>query len=149
MRKIVLIFSVLILAGLFACDNGSKNKIPADVVSNPNSATGKESKDLPAIVFERDIYDFGKLIDGETAVYNFKFKNTGTADLLISQVNSSCGCTVPKFPKEPIPPGGEGYIKVSFDSSGRTGVQNKAVTVVSNCQPNQTVIRIKAMVLKP
>ena len=137
---------MLLAAG---CGNSTKDRIPADVVTNPNSASGDQENLLPVIEFEKDIHDFGKLIAGEKAVYTFKFKNTGKSDLVISQVHSSCGCTVPRYPKEPIKPGGEGQIKVTFDSSGRKGVQNKTITVVSNCQPNSAVVRIKAQVITP
>ena len=95
------------------------------------------------------IHDFGKVIQGEKVSFGFKFKNTGNADLVIAQVNSSCGCTVPKFPKTPVKPGDESVITVMFDSQDRKGVQNKTITVASNCQPSNSVIRIKAMVIVP
>ncbi len=136
----------LILSG---CGNDRKGNIPTDVVTNPNSASGSEDNALPAIEFDRDLHDFGKLIAGEKAVYTFRFRNTGKSDLVISQVKSSCGCTVPQFTRDPVEPGGEGQIKVTFDSSGRSGIQNKAVTVVHNGQPNSTIVRIKAQVISP
>jgi hypothetical protein len=137
---------LLILAG---CGNERKRNIPADVINNPNSASGTRENVLPVIEFEKDLHDFGKLIAGEKAVFTFKFKNAGKSDLVISQVKSSCGCTVPKFTKDPIEPGGEGQIKVTFDSSGRSGIQNKAITVVYNGQPNSAIVRIKAQVISP
>lgn len=143
---IVLVILVLLTAG---CSNDRKDKLSTDVITNPNTASGNPENDLPVIEFEKDIHDFGKLIEGEKAVYSFKFRNTGKTDLVISQVNSSCGCTVPRFPKEPVKPGEEGQIRVTFDSSGRKGVQNKAITIITNCQPNSTVIRIKAQVISP
>ena len=143
-----ILFSVAIILGS-SCNNQDKRNLSTDVVNNPNTASGNEESNLPNIEFEREIFDFGKLIQGEKATYDFKFKNTGTTDLLISQVHSSCGCTVPDFPREPIKPGNSETIKVTFDSSGRKGVQNKTITVVSNCQPNRNVIRIKAMVIEP
>ncbi|MFU8842758.1 MAG: DUF1573 domain-containing protein [Bacteroidales bacterium] len=133
---------------MFSCSQDS-GRIPTDVVNNPQSASGDQSALLPVIAFEKDHHDFGRLIQGEKVTIGFKFRNTGKADLVISQVNSGCGCTVPNFPKEPIKPGESGFIQVSFDSAGRRGVQNQAVTVVSNCQPNQTILRIKAMIITP
>ena len=144
LRYIVIAF----VAILSACGSDS-GKIPADVVNNPVSAKGNSENDLPVIAFDKQEHDFGKLIQGEKVTYNFKFKNTGKTDLLISQVHSSCGCTVPDFPEEPIEPGKSGMIKVTFDSEGRSGIQNKAVTIVSNCQPNQTILKIKAKVINP
>ena len=131
-----------------ACNNKPGN-LSTDVVTNPNTASGVVKDNLPVIEFEKEIHDFGKVIQGEKVSYGFKFKNTGKSDLVISQVNTSCGCTVPKFSKEPIKPGEERVITVKFDSKGRKGIQNKSITVLSNCQPSTTVIRVKAMVIAP
>lgn len=146
-RKYYLL-GLLILVVVSACNNKPGN-LSTDVVKNPNTASGEVKDNLPVIEFEKEIHDFGKVIQGEKVSFGFKFKNTGKSDLIIAQVNTSCGCTVPKFPKEPIKPGEEKAIKVSFDSKGRKGIQNKTVTVVSNCQPSSTVVRIKAMVIAP
>ncbi|GAB4312451.1 MAG: DUF1573 domain-containing protein [Bacteroidales bacterium] len=127
-------------------DNG---KIPADVVKNPISADQSDQTVLPQMVFEREMYDFGKLVEGEVVTYSFKFTNKGGSDLLISQVHTSCGCTATEYPEEPIPPGKSGKIKVTFDSSGRIGVQRKRITAVTNGQPNETSVYIKAQVIKP
>lgn len=141
-----LLVLIILLSG---CANDRKDKLSTDVITNPNSASGEVENTLPVIAFEKDVHDFGKLIAGEKAVYTFKFKNSGKSDLVISQVKSSCGCTVPKYPREPIEPGGEGEIRVTFDSSGRKGMQNKAITIITNCQPNSTMVRIKAQVISP
>lgn len=138
---------VMILLMMVSCSD-NKNNLSTDVVKNPNTASGEANlEDLPVIEFEKDFYDFGKVVQGEIVTFGFKFKNTGKSDLIISQVNTTCGCTVPEFPKTPIKPGEEKYIKVKFDSSGRKGVQNKSATVVTNCQPSSTVIRIRAQVI--
>jgi hypothetical protein len=142
-------YLILAVLALWGCNSGGRDGLSTDVINNPNSASGKSDGSLPIIEFEKDIYDFGKVIQGEIVTYGFKFKNTGNADLVISQVKTSCGCTVPKFPKEAIKPGEEKVLSVTFNSEGRNGVQNKTVTVVSNCQPNTNIIRIKAQVLIP
>ena len=149
MKKFVFIIPGILLILLSACGNERKGNLSTDVVTNPHSASGDQENNLPVIEFEKEIHDFGKLIAGEKAVFTFKFKNTGNSDLVISQVKSSCGCTVPRYPKEAIEPGEGGTIKVTFDSSGRKGLQNKGITIVSNCQPNSTIIRIKAQVISP
>jgi hypothetical protein len=142
----ILCFSVVLL--LSSCSQNS-GRIPTDVVTNPKSATGDADNSLPVIAFEKDYHDFGRLVNGEKVTIGFKFRNNGKSDLVISQVKTGCGCTVPKFPREPIKPGEGGLIQVSFDSTGRNGIQNQTVTVVSNCQPNQTILRIKAMIITP
>lgn len=77
-------------------------------------------------------YSFRKIKEGEVVRHAFHFKNVGSAPLLISKAEASCGCTVPSFPKEPIPPGGEGDITIQFDSHNRKGHQIKNVLIHSN-----------------
>ena len=140
----------LVVAG---CRSGGQNghvTLPADLVNNPNTASGSADKgSLPVIHFEDTEHDFGRIIEGETVSFSFNFTNTGKSDLLIAEVSSSCGCTVPTYPKEPIRPGESGVIKVAFNSNGRRGYQSKSVVVASNTQPNTTVISIRAQVVNP
>lgn len=149
-RNILILFIIASIG--FACNsNGSKSgNIPADVVNNPKTASGNaDSKGVPRISFEQNLHDFGRVIEGEKITYAFKFSNSGSADLLITDVKSSCGCTVPEFTKEPLKPGEGGTIKVTFDSSNRKGFQNKTITVISNTIPSTTELKIKAMVIVP
>ena len=137
---------------LFSCNssNSADGRLPSGIVNNPNTASGDESdKKFAVISFITDEHDFGKVIQGEKVTYTFKFENTGTADLIITDVTANCGCTTPGFTNDPVKPGGTGLIKVTFDSNNRRGFQNKAVTVVSNTQPNSKVLKIKAMVIVP
>ena len=90
--------------------------------------------------FEKDLHDFGQLIDGEKVSYSFKFTNSGNAPLIISNAKGSCGCTVPNWPKDPISPGETGTIDVTFNSSGRIGKQNKAITLTANTNPSRKVL---------
>lgn len=101
---------------------------------------------VPEITFDTLFYDFGNLIEGEKGAYTFKFKNTGSADLLIIDVYSTCGCTVPSFSNEPVAPGEEGKIDVLFDSANRSGVQNKTITVKINTPESEKSLWIKANV---
>ncbi len=101
---------------------------------------------LPVFAFEKTEHDFGTIKEGEKVSYTFKFKNTGEAPLIISKVQPSCGCTAPEWSKEPVPVGGEGYVKVEFDSNGKPNIQQKSVTVTANTWPQVTVLRFKAMV---
>ncbi len=94
--------------------------------------------------FNEETFDFGNLTAGEKATHTFKFKNTGKEPLVISNAKGSCGCTVPKWPKEPIPPGGSGEIDVTFDSKGKKGKQTKNVTITANTDPVNTIIKISA-----
>ncbi|MGE5383399.1 MAG: DUF1573 domain-containing protein [Omnitrophica WOR_2 bacterium] len=135
----------------YSCKNRTTNDdlLPSDIVKNPNSASGKTDTDLAAIEFEKDFYDFGRIIQGEKVSYSFNFKNTGKEDLIISRVTTSCGCTVGDFPRVPIKPGESGKVEVKFDSENRRGFQNKTITVLSNAQPSVTLLHIKAQVVLP
>ena len=119
------------------------NAINPDVMNNPASATGtKDKTKVPVLEFEEESHDFGKMTEGEKLQYAFKFKNVGTGDLVIRSANGSCGCTVPEWPKEAIPPGGKGVINITFDSAGKTGMQHKTITIISNTVPNTKVLNI-------
>ena len=98
------------------------------------------------VEFEKDVHDFGTMKQYGDASTEFKFTNTGTAPLIISNAKGSCGCTVPSWPKEPIMPGETAVIKVKYDSK-RVGPINKSVTISSNATNEPTkVIRIKGMI---
>ncbi|MBA3828554.1 MAG: DUF1573 domain-containing protein [Taibaiella sp.] len=81
---------------------------------------------------EGDIYNFGTIKMGITAVHEFEFTNTGTLPLLISDCMASCGCTTPEWPKEPILPGKIGKIKVTFHTQGHPGEFTKNIFITSN-----------------
>lgn len=131
------------------CDFEGNKKLPADVVRNPNSAEGKKKEKMPEITFDKTEHDFGSVISGEVVSYSFKFENTGNAVLIISNVSTSCGCTVTDYPQEPIKPGEEKYLEVTFDSNHRSGYQSKTITVGTNAQPSTKSLRIKAKVTRP
>ena len=97
----------------------------------------------PEISFEKEVHDFGKMKQHGDASTEFKFTNTGTEPLIISNSRGSCGCTVPEWPREPIAPGQSSAIKVKYDSK-RVGPINKSVTISSNAVNSPSkVIRIK------
>ncbi|MCS6790048.1 MAG: DUF1573 domain-containing protein [Bacteroidia bacterium] len=99
------------------------------------------------IEFDKMEHDFGRIREGEKASYRFKVRNPGNVPLQITDVKPSCGCTVPSWTKEPIPPGGEGYVEVVFDSQGRVGEQMKTVTVMANTEPPSHILRFRGTVV--
>ena len=99
----------------------------------------------PAMVFEKEVHDFGTFKQGGDGTYLFKFKNTGKEPLIISNAQGSCGCTVPSWPKEPILPGKSGEIKVTYDTK-RIGGFTKTVTLTSNSATPSKVLTIKGNV---
>lgn len=94
-------------------------------------------------------YDFGTINQGEKVTHVFKFVNEGSAPLVISKINTPCGCTSPSWSKEPIAPGKEGTITVSFNSAGKVGNQIKSLSVIYNGEMSPTMFTIKANVKPP
>lgn len=137
---------MLLFVGCHAGSN-QNGDIDVDLINVPATASGNdESASMPAIVFDKDLHDFGRITEGESISYSFHFRNTGKSDLVISNCSASCGCTVADYPKGRIAPGAEGYVTVSFNSRGKVGQQYQEVTVVSNAQPSRSVIKITAQV---
>lgn len=93
--------------------------------------------------------DFGTVKQDTENKHVFKFKNTGTEPLLITNAQGSCGCTVPEYPKEPIAPGATGEIKVVYSPGKQSGMQTKNVTITANTEPSTTMLTIKANVVTP
>lgn len=125
-----------------------KPTLSTELVSNSNTAQTKSNpKNGPQFSFESELHDFGQLVDGEKVSYSFKFTNSGDEPLIISNAKGSCGCTVPNWPKDPIQPGESGTIDVTFNSSGRSGKQKKAITLTANTNPSRKVINITSEVI--
>lgn len=145
-------FSIALLVcltmAMFSCQHGGDKQLSGDLVTNPKSAQSPSDK-KPVITFDKNEFDFGKILQGEVVSYTFHFTNTGNAPLLITNVEKSCGCTASDYPREPIPPGESGDIKITYDSKGHHGFQSKVLIVKSNTMPAQTAIRIKAEVRTP
>lgn len=136
---------------LTSCGNGnaSDKGISTNDVSNTATSNGSSNEALPEIVFEEEEHDFGRITQGEKVSFAFKFKNTGKSNLIIASAVGSCGCTVPEYPKEPILPGQEAKINVVFSSEGKSGLQEKSITVVTNCEPSTKIIKIKTNIIVP
>ena len=96
----------------------------------------------PAITFEEVKYDFGSVAQGGIVDHTFKFKNTGNAPLVISNIGVSCGCTTPEWTKAPVMPGKTGSITAHFNSTGKIGMQNKVLTIESNAAAGSTTVAL-------
>lgn len=120
-----------------------------DITVSSDELTTQEviSEGGPVIEFSNNVWDFGNIQQGESVDYVFQFINTGSEPLIISNAKGSCGCTVPEWPKEAIPPNGMGEIAVQFNSGEKKGRQNKTVTLTTNCTPNQTTLRVVGNIL--
>lgn len=136
MKKLSIV--IYILFCLQANTNAQETSTP--VITNPNGAK---------IKFVIEVIDYGTIKQGENGKRQFKFTNTGKEPLIINNVNSSCVCLVPGWPKEPIKPGASEIITGQYDTS-RMGRFEKTLTVYSNDQTRPTIVlRIKGNVLPP
>ena len=116
---------------------------PVTTAAQPDQ---KPDGPLPAFQFDQIEHDFGTIKQGDVVEHVFSFTNNGEAPLIIQSAVGSCGCTVPTYTREPIPPGESGEMTVVFDSKGKVNLQNKTVTITANTWPKKTTLRIKAMV---
>ena len=108
-----------------------------------------ENLNAPEISFENTVHDFGTIFQNSEAVYDFRFTNTGKEPLILSKPQSSCGCTVPTWPQEPILPGKSEVIKVTY-ATHNIGPINKTVTVTSNAKTSRIILSIKGnVIVKP
>ena len=128
--------------GVRPVESSASGNIPGTNVTAAAAPSGPAT----TIKYDEDSFDFGVTDEGEVVKHEFKFKNSGNEPLLISNCKGSCGCTVPTWPKEPIPPGGTAAIHVEFNSKGKPGNQSKRITVTANTVPTETFLEIKGTV---
>ncbi len=146
MRKIIAFtFGMLALTAMTSCKDKASNKVQeANVADAANR--DEAAKNLPVMTFDQTEHDFGTIEQGTPQETVFSFKNTGNAPLIITDAKSTCGCTVPTYPKNtPIAPGETGELTVKFNGSGQNQV-TKTVTVTANTEKGQELLRIKAFV---
>ena len=165
--RLLAIFSFVAVFAFSACNNeGAKDTAESTTPEQPtlslsgnpgtaaNPAATPETPAGPTTVmtFENTTYNFGTIMEGDIAEHRYTFTNTGNEPLIISNAKGSCGCTVPEWPKQPIPVGGTGEILVRFDSKNKGKVggnpQTKTVTVTANTDPADTRLYIKGTVNK-
>ena len=125
--------------------------ITTEVLDEPASGYAEgDTADLPHMAFDSMALNFGRIAQGAQVERTFRFTNDGGSTLIITDVRSTCGCTVGKdWPKEPVAPGQGGTITVRFDSEGRGGLIDKAVTVTANTRPPTQVLRLIGEVVAP
>ena len=161
--KVLSLVAVAAALSMTSCKDDGDTTAAAPASVTPQSTTtpaptGDAASTVPvgpltSIAFEESEHNFGEITEGDKVTYMFKFKNTGDEPLVISKAQGSCGCTVPDWPREPIPVGGEGEIKVQYDSRGKGQpegrAENKRVTITANTDPVNTYLYIKGKVFKP
>ena len=137
------------LEGKVAELEGKGGTVPnAPVINNASTPVVEEKPTgpTPEFKFTQTAHDFGNINEGDVVEHTFSFTNAGQAPLIISSATGSCGCTIPQWPKEPIPVGGQGEILVQFNSKNKPNAQSKTVTITANTYPKITKLNIKAFV---
>ena len=115
----------------------------ADIIRNPITlGDDVDTINVAKIVFDEMKFGFGTVNEGDIVEHVFKFKNKGKVPLIISDARSTCGCTVPKWPKDPIEPGSNGVISVKFDTKSKPNKQSKPITIRANTYPRETVLHL-------
>ncbi len=161
MKNLILGLLVLCL-GFTACNSGGAGEEkPAEEVTTDatlpnanevrdavNEAIPDDTINVAKMVFTEETFDYGTVDAGEVVEHSFKFKNEGVAPLTITKAKSTCGCTVPDYPKEPIAPGATGEIKVRFNTKGKSGRNRKPVNITANTWPTTTTVYIDGSVNK-
>jgi Protein of unknown function (DUF1573) len=144
--KRVYILTVLGLIFLSSCKEDVASKIKQDNLVQAKQRDAKIATEIPVMTFDKREFDFGTINEGDIVETVFKFENTGKTDLLITNAYSSCGCTIPEWPKQPIKPGGKAIIKVKFNSRGKKNKQSKTITLNTNTKSGRELLVIKAQV---
>ncbi|MEY3242918.1 MAG: hypothetical protein RIR11_4357 [Bacteroidota bacterium] len=132
-------------SGFSSSQSPAKSGIPEGSGNIPGTnvnATTAPTGPVTTIRYESEKFEFGVVDEGDVVKHVFKFTNTGNEPLVISNAKGSCGCTVPTWPHEPVPPGATGEIKVEFNTKGKPGNQSKRVTVTANTVPTDTYIEV-------
>ncbi len=114
--------------------------------TTPTTQTPQLNPNAPEISFDKTVHDYGTIVQGADGTCEFKFTNTGKEPLILSKPQSSCGCTVPTWPQEPILPGKSDVIKVTYNTHNIGGI-NKTVTVTSNAKTSRVVLSIRGTVI--
>lgn len=150
-KSIAIVWLCVVSFAVTSC-NSNSTKIGGDVdpsiADNNKTASNPDAQNPePKFKFEHDEWDFGKINEGEEVKHIYRFTNVGNEDLVINKVVATCGCTIPRWNREPIQPGGSGEIEVKFNSKNKPGNQVKGVTVTANTVPPTTILTFKATVI--
>jgi outer membrane biosynthesis protein TonB len=155
-KKMSLLFVMASLVVATSCKKEDSTSIVDSTAASPAASEMATDKTpppadgkYPAMTFDTKEHDFGLINQGDKVEYNFKFTNTGEADLIINSARGTCGCTVPEYPKEAVKPGESGKIKVSFNSTGKKGATSKSVFLSCNTKDGKEKLEIKANIAVP
>lgn len=142
-KKTAAMLAVASLIFTASCKENAALRIDDEAAKKAEIAHA-ESGNNAVMKFKELEHNFGTIEPGSTVEHVYEFTNEGSADLVISNVKPSCGCTVPDYTKTPVKPGDKGEIKVTFNSAGKSGNQHKTVTVTANTEKGTETLSFSA-----
>lgn len=147
MKKVVLGLSALCMVAFTSCKEDATSKVKSENVAEA-AERDAASKEFPVITFDETVHDFGTIVNGTPVETKFKYTNTGKAPLVVSNIKSTCGCTVPQdWSREPLAPGESAEFTVKFNGKGANQV-TKTITLTTNTEKGTEQVRIKAFIEK-
>jgi uncharacterized membrane protein len=145
MKKVILGLSALCMVAFTSCKENASSKVKAENVTQA-AERDAVSGDFPSITFDKTEHDFGEIENGTPVETVFSYTNTGKVPLVITNIKSTCGCTVPKdWSREPLKPGASASFIVKFDGKGTNKV-TKTVTVTANTEKGNETVKITAFI---
>ena len=145
MKKTILALSALCLFAFTSCKEDATSKIKSDNVAAAaeRDATAGE---FPVISFTESEHDFGTIMNGTPVETKFVYTNTGNTPLVVSNIKSTCGCTVPQdWSRSPLAPGESSEFTVKFNGKGANQV-SKSITLTTNTEKGSEIVKIKAFI---
>jgi len=147
MKKIILSLSALCMVAFTSCKEDATSKIKSENITQA-AERDAVAGDFPVITFDKKEHDFGEIENGTPVSTVFNYTNTGNSPLVITDIKSTCGCTVPQdWSKEPLAPGASAKFTVDFNGKGSPGSStSKTVTVTANTEAGTEAVKIKAFI---
>lgn len=147
MKKIILSLSALCMVAFTSCKEDATSKIKSENVTQA-AERDAVAGDFPVITFDKKEHDFGEIENGTPVSTVFTYTNTGNSPLVITDIKSTCGCTVPQdWSKEPLAPGASSKFTVDFNGKGSPGsATSKTVTITANTEAGTETVKIKAFI---
>lgn len=148
MKKITILLALVIVASFNACKDGGNASSKINKANLEKAATRdiEIKKGTAVISLDKKVYDFGTVNEGDIVETSFKVTNSGKNNLVITNAQASCGCTVPVWPKAPIKPGETGDVKVKFNTTGKPNRQQKTITLTTNTESGREILTLKGSV---
>ncbi|ARV14459.1 DUF1573 domain-containing protein [Polaribacter sp. SA4-12] len=149
MKKTTILLALVITASFFtACKDGGNvtTKINKENLEKAASRDLEIKKGTALITLDKKVYDFGTVNEGDIVETSFMVTNSGKTDLVITNAQATCGCTIPVWPKAPIKPGETGEVKVKFNTNGKPNRQQKSITLTTNTESGREILTLKGSV---